>query len=342
MEKNKISNDTFENNQTQNVKTEKGPPKKFMNGWTKEQEKLMARWSDIATCYRWLHDRSEKYYSRYNILMTIPVIILSTLTGTANFGMDSFFDSNQERKYASIAIGGLSLVAGMLTTLGNFFRFAQLMESHRVAAISWGKFQRQVAIELALHPNDRIICMDFLKICRNELDRMIEQAPPIPDDVINSFESQFKNIKDVNKPDICNSLEPTHIFVDTDGRLKQLAVEASMMIQRKKQTLKDLVEHDLETKIVRDIDQKIIDRIADHYSKILTEKEKEEQELHKTKTAFGNITRNDLETMFREDNSYTYNMRTTETPRNTINTPNNLNINDTKDSIIIVNKDDVM
>ena len=32
-------------------------PKRFMNGWSKEQERLMAEWSDIASCYRWLHDQ---------------------------------------------------------------------------------------------------------------------------------------------------------------------------------------------------------------------------------------------------------------------------------------------
>jgi hypothetical protein len=38
-------------------------PRRFLNGWTKEQERLMSEWSDIAMCYRWLHDRAEKYYN---------------------------------------------------------------------------------------------------------------------------------------------------------------------------------------------------------------------------------------------------------------------------------------
>ena len=49
--------------------------------WTKEQEELLAEWSEKATCYRWLHSRSEKSYRAKNYLFTIPVIILSTLTG---------------------------------------------------------------------------------------------------------------------------------------------------------------------------------------------------------------------------------------------------------------------
>ena len=106
--------------------------------------------------------------------MTIPVIILSTLTGTASVGLNTFVGNDPEaQKYAQIGIGGVSLIAGILTTLGNFLRYAALSEANRVAGISWGKFGRQITVEISLHPNDRIDSMDFIKICRAELDRLI-------------------------------------------------------------------------------------------------------------------------------------------------------------------------
>ena len=64
--------------------------KKKKQVWSEEQEKLLASWSERASGYRWLHSRSEKKYRKCNYAFTIPVIILSTLTGTANFAMDSF------------------------------------------------------------------------------------------------------------------------------------------------------------------------------------------------------------------------------------------------------------
>ena len=186
--------------------------KKPNNGWTPEQEELMANWSDIASCYRLLHDQTEKRFNRFNMAMTIPVIMLSTMTGTANFGMGSLFgDDQKSQRFANLAIGGVSLIAGLMTTLGNFLRFAQNQEAHRVASVSWGKFQRQIAVELALHPNERQDSMDFIKIQRNELDRLIEQSPSIPEKVINRFEANFKAIQ-IKKPDICNHLERTSIY----------------------------------------------------------------------------------------------------------------------------------
>ena len=88
-------------------------PKRFMNGWSKQQEQLMAKWADVATCYRWLHDRAEKKYSRLSMCINIPVIILSTLTGAANFAVGSFIPPEDitMKNYVSAGLGGLSIVA---------------------------------------------------------------------------------------------------------------------------------------------------------------------------------------------------------------------------------------
>ena len=66
--------------------------------WTEECEKLLSEWSEKSSCFRWLHARCELKYRRRYYLFSIPVIILSTLTGTANFGMDSY-GRNVRRKF---------------------------------------------------------------------------------------------------------------------------------------------------------------------------------------------------------------------------------------------------
>lgn len=231
---------------------------KFHNGWTEEQEDLMEKWADMAACYRWLHDRCEKLYSKNNMGITIPVIILSTLTGTASVGLNGLVgDDPETQKYAQVGIGVVSLIAGILTTLGNFLRYAQLSESNRVAGISWGKFQRQIAVELSLHPNDRLDSMDFIKICRAELDRLIEQSPAIPDSVISAFMVEFKDLPDLKRPDICKGIEHTEAFKDKKTRLKFIATEAGLMIAHKKKILRDELIPDIDNRLTRIMDNKI-------------------------------------------------------------------------------------
>lgn len=231
---------------------------KFHNGWTSEQEELMSKWADMGTCYRWLHDRCEKLFSKNNMSITIPVIILSTLTGTASVGLNTFVGEDPEaQKYGQIGIGIVSLIAGILTTLGNFLRYAQLMESHRVAGIAWGKFQRQIAVELSLHPNDRLDSMDFIKICRAELDRLIEQSPAIPDSIIDQFTREFKNLPQLKRPDIAHGIEHTEAFKASNERMKVLAGEASLFLMHKKKLLKDEIIPDIDNRLTKIIDSKI-------------------------------------------------------------------------------------
>lgn len=231
-------------------------PRKFLNGWTPELDDLMAEWADKAACYRWMHERTEKIFSRNDRFITIPVIILSTLTGTANFGLNSIFGSDANAAhFATLAIGGVSIIAGIITTLGNFLRYAQGSEAHRVSSISWGKFNRLITVELRLNPNERMDSMSFLKICRIELDRLIEQSPPIPDTIIAAFRNEFGSSVDVKKPDIAAAIEHTKAFKDNGARLKKMAAEAAIMIAQKKGVLKQMVVSDLDIRIKEENDR---------------------------------------------------------------------------------------
>ena len=57
--------------------------------WTREQEKILSGWCEKGRCYFWLHTESERVFRRGHHRFSIPVIILSTLTGTANFAINS-------------------------------------------------------------------------------------------------------------------------------------------------------------------------------------------------------------------------------------------------------------
>ena len=202
----------------------KNDSKRDVQKWTKEQEELLAGWSERASGYRWLHSRSEKLYRCRNYTYTIPVIILSTLTGTANFAMDSFVPE-ENKQLAMACVGGVNIFAGILSTLQNFLRYAELMESHRVSEVSWSKLSRDIAVELTLEPKMRKPALDFLNVCRAEYDRLIEQSPTIDDNIIRRYKSEFKKIeKDFNHPHVCNGLHKCKIFEPDEVEKKALIV----------------------------------------------------------------------------------------------------------------------
>ena len=152
------------------VEEKKKKKEKVEDSWTDECEALLAEWSEKASCYRWLHGRCEKSYKKWYYCFSIPVIILSTLTGAANVGMDSFVPT-ESKSIASAIVGGVNIFAGIISTLQNFLKVAELMEGHRIAGVSWGKLQRNIAIELALDRSRRVVQGDFLNVSRSVRSR---------------------------------------------------------------------------------------------------------------------------------------------------------------------------
>ena len=205
--------------------------------WTKEQEYLLAEWAEKAMCYRWLHGRSEKSYRIKNYTFTIPVIILSTLTGTANFAMDSFVPE-EHKQLAMAGVGSVNIFAGILSTLQNFLRYAELMESHRLSEVQWSKFGRNIEVELALDPRRRKPAHEFLEICRAEYDRLIEQSPTIDDNIIGQFKRTFKKV-DIKVPPMCNGLDKVKIFEPSkEEKLENVMTNVSSKLLQKKKSRK--------------------------------------------------------------------------------------------------------
>ena len=224
--------------------------KKFHNGWTVELETLAIEWADHASCYQWMHERSRQLQSNKNLRMKIPAIVLSTLTGTASFGLGSFFGENSEYKTtAQMVIGSVSIIVGVIGTLDTFFQYAQSGEMHNTAAVNWGNFQRNIEFQMKLHPNERIDAMPFLKMMQNEMNRLIEQSPSILSCVLKEFQTKFEKNTDFKKPAVVNGLEHTTAHMDRNSRFVRVAEEAVHMIQRKKELLKTLVLEDLDTRV---------------------------------------------------------------------------------------------
>jgi len=216
-----------------------------------------------------MHDRTERQFKTKDMSFMFPVIILSTITGAANFAMDSVLEDPEHKKYAQLGLGGLSIATGIISTIANRLGYASGSEAHKGAAVLWGKFQRLITIELSLHPNERTDCMTFLKICRTELDRLIEQSPSIPDNIITACRAEFKQYPKVKKPEIVGDIDTTHIFVDTNSRLKELARDAALMLHTKKGTLKQIVLDDLEPRIQRVIEGSTLPAIKEELRKDL-------------------------------------------------------------------------
>jgi hypothetical protein len=188
--------------------------------WKHSHENILIGWADKAMCYKWLHAESRKKYTVQYHWLTIPVIVMSTVTGAANFAQERV--PVQYRTYAQLAIGGVNILAGVLTTVSQFLKVSELVEAHRSSTILWDRFYRTIQVELSKERHNRTAVVQFLATCQEQYDMLMETSPIIHDDVVLKFnrafrsnkatatksekERQYYNFLEVQKPDICNEL----------------------------------------------------------------------------------------------------------------------------------------
>jgi hypothetical protein len=141
---------------------------------------------------------------------TLPVIIISTITGTANFAQTSF--PTYFSSFVPSIIGSFNLFAAIMTTVSQFLKVTELMESHRVTGIQYGKLARKIRLELTLPISERGHHGDnMVEMCRAEYDRLIEQSPPVPKSVIKKFEKQFPESNVFHRPEL-TTIRPIELF----------------------------------------------------------------------------------------------------------------------------------
>ena len=161
--------------------------------WHPQQEKLLKQWGETASSNRWMHHTAHLKYARMHMGFTLPVIILSSLTGTMNFAQSSFPPSY--RTLVPIGIGIINIFTGIISTISSFLRVSELSEGNRVAALSYGKLASNIRVELLLPRTERTMSgSDFIAICRAELDRLTEQTPDIPVEIERRFNREFSTL----------------------------------------------------------------------------------------------------------------------------------------------------
>ena len=223
---------------------------KFVS-WKEEHEKILIEWADKAMCYSWLHSKSYNLYKILDMWFTVPTIIISTITGTANFAQDRI-PVDYSDIYVMV-IGTFNILVGIITTIKQFLKISELNEGHRISSISWDKYYRNIRVELAKNPEERLPVEHFLKSAKEEFDRLMETSPNISSRIIRQFQrtfkpkqnlllqilccccatrkladidfkeleiQKFKDFHKIAKPDICDTLVSTNKFKYTDDTLK--------------------------------------------------------------------------------------------------------------------------
>lgn len=169
--------------------------------------KILKGWELETHAYHLLHEKSTEYYSRLNFYFMIPIIILSSSTGTLgllNASETKFYIVNGVN-IISIFIGIFGFVTAILTTIHNFLNIQKLESNHNNHAIEYSKISKEIKMHIYLSDTDVKVysnIAEYIKQCKQNIDKLIESAPIIPSHVENSLDLKLKKIKNNHADEI--------------------------------------------------------------------------------------------------------------------------------------------
>ena len=194
------------------------------NTWNENQEVFLKGISERSNCMRWLHTQCYLYYESANFYLTIPNVIISTLNGSFTMSLNSLFPDPGTQKYAITIIGLISILSAVLTTMNQYLKSQQMMESHRAAGLAHAKLYRTICNELAVRCDQRSNSIHFLKIVKIEQDRLESTSPTILPSVIEKFNLQFAD-KNIEKPELTGDLD--HTVINKEKKEREIFVRSS-------------------------------------------------------------------------------------------------------------------
>jgi hypothetical protein len=189
-------------------------------------------------------------------------------------------------------------------------KISELNEAHRVSSISWDKFARNIRIELSKAPHERMDAGPFIKICRQEFDRLMETSPMIAADIVNEFNEKFKvrpNVpeskffKELRKPDICNiivSAERYKYGYKESDEIPLAVDENQELVKKSSERITNFFRKQLDEK------NTIIENKAKEEEEKRTKKENVQKSFQKAVVDLAN--RNKAQTKFLEDYVVTF------------------------------------
>lgn len=168
-----------------------------MTQWNESHEILLQQWADMANSYAYLHEDSHRRCRTRNYMFALPIIVLSSIAGSANFA-----SAKIGWAYTNEVLGIISVLTATIATVQSYLKVAERSEAHRISFLGFSKLARNIQTELGFPPEERPTeGPQFVAAVRSELDRLFEVSPEITAESYNLFNKTFSKKPSVYNPD---------------------------------------------------------------------------------------------------------------------------------------------
>ena len=139
------------------------------------------------------HNNTAKYYKILSTRLTMPLIMLTTVTSVGSFGA---VDSEQYKIWMYIT-GGLNLFSAFLASMIKYLKPDERCSTHTRMSKLFDAYYRDITVQLNLAPNEREKPEEFIEASRTRLEQLITDSPLLSDKIVTKTLSK-KNISPPN------------------------------------------------------------------------------------------------------------------------------------------------
>jgi hypothetical protein len=126
---------------------------------------------------KWVHYRASEYYERANLYLTLPSIILTSISGIISL-LSSTDQTSSEFKYvAAISVGISASTSSLFQAVSSTLQFNTKSDLHRDVADRYSKIITKIKFEFVDHSNE-----DFILDLESQIldvQNMCKYSPPM-------------------------------------------------------------------------------------------------------------------------------------------------------------------
>lgn len=163
------------------------------NDYTEAIEDVIKLYALEAETLYVIHNNNFLLYRRRGYHFTIPVIIMSTISGVMAFNQ-SISDST----IGQYSIGGVNIFVGIITTIYKFLDYSSYEHQHKILSVEYMHLFEDLRSVLSKHPKNRPNAITYVEKIEIKRQELYDNFIIISDDVRKAFKNKYKHtIKDL-------------------------------------------------------------------------------------------------------------------------------------------------
>ena len=157
--------------------------------WDESIEGLLQKYCDEAQTREALHRSSYYSYKKLTTCFSLPVIVLSALSGSFQFLSKGYPSIEQ---YIVTGTASVSILVSIISAVASYLKLGESKSKHEQSSNAWLLFHNEIRHQISLRRDKREDAGEFLQNCKTQYDRLFELSPICSSGQITAIKKKIK------------------------------------------------------------------------------------------------------------------------------------------------------